>query len=169
MSFPLIRSFNTDAGSMIAEDEPIYLVIEPGLVEEAVRDLVRIGLDDIRGWCDASDLEVDRRAWSTVDGAHRRREIAAMLDDAARAGARRSARGRIRRQATLPRAINIAHTRLADRLDEVPKRQASGRATAKGGIRSARACAFLQRKGYEVINLQGGMLAWEQARETVQR
>ena len=31
----------------------------------------------------------------------------------------------------------------------------------KSGIRSARACQFLAEQGYEVINVQGGMTAFE--------
>ncbi|EKA06088.1 rhodanese-like sulfurtransferase [Streptococcus sp. GMD6S] len=31
----------------------------------------------------------------------------------------------------------------------------------KSGIRSARACQFLVEQGYEVINVQGGMTAFE--------
>ncbi len=57
MSFPLGKSFNTDAGSMVGETEDIYLIIEPARVEETVRDLVRVGLDTIKGWVDASEIE----------------------------------------------------------------------------------------------------------------
>ena len=38
------------AGSYIEEGIPIYLVIEPDRLDEAVRNLLRIGLDDIRGY-----------------------------------------------------------------------------------------------------------------------
>lgn len=32
----------------------------------------------------------------------------------------------------------------------------------KSGIRSARACQFLAEQGYDVINVQGGMMAFEE-------
>ena len=32
----------------------------------------------------------------------------------------------------------------------------------KSGMRSARACQFLAEQGYEVINVQGGMTAFEE-------
>ncbi|AEL10098.1 hypothetical protein SPPN_03290 [Streptococcus pseudopneumoniae IS7493] len=32
----------------------------------------------------------------------------------------------------------------------------------KSGMRSARACQFLSEQGYEVINVQGGMTAFEE-------
>ena len=52
LSLPLAATFNTDAGSFVREGENIYLIIAPGDVEEAVRDLIRIGLDHIGGWFD---------------------------------------------------------------------------------------------------------------------
>ena len=37
------------------------------------------------------------------------------------------------------------------------------------GRRSARACSYLQRLGYEVMNLRGGILAWYQAHTMAER
>ena len=53
---PLNKQFNTVAGSYITEDEEIYLVVEEHLVEEAVRDLYRIGYDKIEGFVTPKDL-----------------------------------------------------------------------------------------------------------------
>ena len=39
----------------------------------------------------------------------------------------------------------------------------------RSGVRSARASAFLQRKGYQIVNLRGGYLAWASAMEGVER
>jgi hydroxyacylglutathione hydrolase len=159
---PLSGSFPTDAGSMIGEDEDIHLVIEPGRVEEAVRDLVRIGLDRIAGWVDASDLETctDLIGTPEVDVAG----AAAMLDDSTTfvLDVRRAtefAEGHI------PAAHNIAHTRLASHLDDVPRDRRIV-VNCRSGGRSGRACSLLQRHGYEVVNLAGGMLAWDQAERT---
>ncbi|MCA9244131.1 MAG: MBL fold metallo-hydrolase, partial [Phycisphaerales bacterium] len=41
LSFPLTKSFNTDAGSMVRDTDDIYLVIEEAQLEEAIRDLIR--------------------------------------------------------------------------------------------------------------------------------
>ncbi len=56
-------------------------------------------------------------------------------------------------------AINIAHTRLASRLDELPT-DTSLIVHCRSGVRSARASSFLQRRGFKVANLTGGYLAW---------
>ncbi|TWT41664.1 putative metallo-hydrolase [Phycisphaerae bacterium RAS1] len=162
LSFPLTKSFNTDAGSMIREDEDIYLIIEPARVEEAVRDLVRIGLDHIRGWYPADEMtalssaDVTLETLREIDAAAARELVeqqrVSVLD------VRRAtefAEGRI------PGATNIAHTRLAARLKELPE----GRPLlvhCRSGVRSARSCALLRRAGLEVLNLKGGFLAWEQ-------
>lgn len=36
--------------------------------------------------------------------------------------------------------------------------------SCRSGARSARACSLLQRHGYDVTSLAGGMLAWDEAR-----
>jgi len=162
MSFPLSRSFNTDAGSMIGEDEAIYLIIEPARVEEAVRDLVRIGLDDIRGWFDANDLEEYERAGGllTTLAEVSPSEAREMLESQPRMAALDVRRATEFEQGHLPGAVNIAHTRLAAHLDSVPKDR-HWIVNCHSGARSARASAFLQRMGYEVTNLAGGFVAWE--------
>jgi rhodanese-related sulfurtransferase len=39
----------------------------------------------------------------------------------------------------------------------------------RSGARSARACSLLQKHGYRVTNLAGGMLAWYEAKAPVNR
>ena len=53
LHLPLNNTFNTDAGSLIGEHDVIHLIIEPSRVDEAVRDLIRVGLDKFCGWYDA--------------------------------------------------------------------------------------------------------------------
>ena len=60
----------------------------------------------------------------------------------------------------LPGAVNIAHTRLAGRMDEVPRDQRL-LVNCQSGGRSAQAAAYLKRAGYDIVNLKGGMLAWK--------
>jgi len=47
---PLGDSFPRLVGSLVEPDERIYLLIDPARIDEAVRDLVRIGLDRISGY-----------------------------------------------------------------------------------------------------------------------
>jgi hydroxyacylglutathione hydrolase len=169
LSIPLTNSFNTDAGSMVAEDERIYLVVEAARLDEAVRDLIRVGLDDIAGWIDAAKVGQISAVGGTlekteeVDVAAAQRfisEVKPFLLDARRKV--EFAEGHI------GDALNIAHTRLLGRLSEVPKDRPI-LVNCRSGARSARACSLLQKHGYRVTNLAGGMLAWNEAKAPVNR
>ncbi len=162
LSLPLSNSFNTDAGSMIRADEDIYLIVEPGRLDEAVRDLLRIGLDRLRGWYPAgrvNELAAEGRSLATIrevdsEAAHElieQRRVRVL--DVRRAG--EFAGGH------LPGAANIAHTRLLAHLDEVPSDMPLI-VNCRSGSRSARATTLLQRHGRDVMNLKGGILAWQQ-------
>lgn len=168
LSFPLTKSFNTDAGSMIRDTDEIYLIVEQKKLEEAVRDLIRVGLDHIRGWIDPTDIH------QFADSSHSLAKIEEVsIDEAIGLVESRKVQVLDVRRATefagghLPRAINIAHTRVAARLDEVP-RNCKLLVNCRSGARSARATAFLQREGFEVINLKGGMTAWEKTAAVVE-
>jgi hydroxyacylglutathione hydrolase len=64
----------------------------------------------------------------------------------------------------IPNAMNIAHTQLLDRLQELDQ-QRPWVINCHGGSRSAAACMALKRKGYNVTNLAGGYAAWCKARK----
>ena len=57
-------------------------------------------------------------------------------------------------------AQNLPLSQLADIYDQLDKDQLHY-VICKSGMRSARACQFLAEQGYEVINVQGGMTAFE--------
>jgi hydroxyacylglutathione hydrolase len=65
----------------------------------------------------------------------------------------------------IPTAMNIAHTRLMDRIEEIDKHTPLV-IHCHGGTRSAAACMALKRKGYDVTNLAGGYKGWCMANET---
>jgi hydroxyacylglutathione hydrolase len=161
MSFPLRSTFNTDVGSMVREDEDVYLIIEPGRLEEAVRDLVRIGLDRIKGWIDSAELSgsphpgVPLVSTPEVEPAQ-----AAKLIDQGIVGVLDVRRASEFAAGHIENARNMAHTRMASRLDELPI-EGKLLVHCQGGIRSARACGFLQRLGYDVTNMKGGYEAWQ--------
>jgi hydroxyacylglutathione hydrolase len=169
LSLPLSNSFSTDAGSMITENEPICLLVDPSRLDDAVRALIRVGLDRIEGWCDARSLDQYTRAGGklvatpevSVDAAR------AIIDQQAPfvLDARRHAEFI---EGHIPGAHNIAHTRLLAHLAEVPKHRPI-LVNCRSGVRSARASALLQRHGYNVTNLAGGILAWERAQGAMQR
>ena len=58
-------------------------------------------------------------------------------------------------------AHNLPLSQLADTFDQLDKDQLHY-VICKSGMRSARACQFLSEQGYEVINVQGGMMAFEE-------
>ena len=157
MWFPMSRSFNTDVGSMVRDTDDIYLIVSENELDGVVRDLIRIGLDRIVGWIKPSEIESFGAELSRVDQVDP--ETATGLID----------RGEVKvldvRRMTefacghLPNAINIAHTRLASRVDEVPQNTRL-LVNCHSGIRSAVSTAYLQRLGYDAINLIGGHLAW---------
>ena len=55
---------------------------------------------------------------------------------------------------------NLPLSQLADIYDQLDKDLLSY-VICKSGMRSARACQFLAEKGYDVINVEGGMTAFE--------
>ncbi len=163
LSLPLDSAFNTNAGSFIEASEAISLIIEPGRVEEAVRDLIRVGLDRIEGWFDAAEIA------AYADGSH---SLASTREVDAHEAMEMVASGSVRvldvRRATefseghIPGAVNIAHTRLASRLEDVP-REGTLLVNCRTGVRSARSTAFLERAGFDAMNLRGGIVAWQSA------
>ena len=57
-------------------------------------------------------------------------------------------------------AHNLPLSQLTDTYDQLDK-ELLHYVICKSGMRSARACQFLAEQGYEVINVQGGMTAFE--------
>ena len=162
LHLPLNRSFNTDGGSLIGEHEPHAIIAEPGQVDEAVRDLIRVGYDSFVGWFDASQIAAYRAAGGALAHVDERSvaEARAMMDTAAPfvLDVRRASEFA---EGHIPGATNIAHTRLLAHLSKVPKDRHL-LVHCRGGMRSARACSLLMRHGYRCTNLAGGMLAWDQ-------
>lgn len=163
LSAPLDKSFPTVAGSYIQPEEPIVLICRAGEAERAVRMLVRVGVDRVIGFVEPGALGTDLVQTKEIDVPEAKRVIASgavkVLD------VRRATEydaGHVRG------AKNIAHVRLGPRLEEVPKGTPL-LVHCQGGVRSARACSFLERKGYDVTNLKGGFGAWEKAGGEVTR
>ncbi len=146
---PMDRTFNTIVGSYVEAGVPIYLIIEADRVEEAVRDLVRIGLDDVVGYATPETLAeaASSLTLSTIEVIDFDRAIemagepTVTLLDVRRAiefeaGHLRGARC-------------IAHTRLLARADEV-KSGVKQLVYCRTGARAASASALLRRLGPEV-------------------
>lgn len=162
---PLDNTFHMVVGSYIDEDTPIFLVADASQVEELVRNLIRIGLDHIVGYitpdalAEAKNHGADVASTPEISVGDLRRlqgESEPFVLDVRRAD--EFAAGHILG------ARHIPYTRLAEHLAEIPKDRRLV-VNCRSGARSARACAFLQHKGFDCINLAGGYLAWEKAHE----
>lgn len=148
---PMNKQFNTIAGSYIDEHQKIVLVIEEARVNEAVRDLIRIGLDHIVGYITPEELKnlpqqgialetLSPQSFASVKGLLN-------SDDYAIIDVRKAtefATGHI------DGARNIAHTRLLPRFEEIPSDKTLVVHCQMGG-RAAVASAFLKHKGHDVI------------------
>lgn len=161
---PFDRSFSTLVGSYVRPSESLVLVIDAAQVEEAVRDLVRIGFDKVAGFVTPAVLDEERlahrmQATPVIDMATLRRthdRSGTLVLDVRRAT--EYAAGHI------PDALNIAHTRLLDRLDEVPtNRQLM--VHCRSGARAAAASAMLERAGRQVTLVDDDFSRWSAATE----
>lgn len=156
LSIPLMNSLSQFAGSFIKDTEDIYLIIEDQHLEETIRDLIRIGLDRIQGWIPPEKVPaIDRTSTSNQVTAD---QAVSMIESVSNAVLD------VRRKTEfdhghMPCAINIAHTRLASRTNEIPTSKPLI-VNCHSGVRSAVTTSYLQRAGYSVTNLQGGHLAW---------
>ncbi|EDL66791.1 rhodanese-like domain-containing protein [Bacillus sp. SG-1] len=63
-------------------------------------------------------------------------------------------------QGKIPGAVNIPLGLVEFRMNELDKSKEYIMVCRSGG-RSGQACQFLENQGYKVINMTGGMLAWE--------
>ncbi|WP_412069953.1 MBL fold metallo-hydrolase [Rubrivirga sp. IMCC43871] len=164
---PFDTSFNTVVGSFATDPEAeIVLLIPETNVEAAVRDLVRIGLDRVvayatpetvlayaeAGGATASIPEVDFEAV-------RDREPGAAVIDVRRLA--EYAAGHV------PDATNVAHTRLADRLDEVPAGSPLY-VHCQSGVRAAVASAFLAKHGHDVVYVNDGFPHYREIADDVE-
>lgn len=146
---PLNKQFNTVAGSYITENEDIYLVVDKHKLEEATRDLFRIGLDRVKGFITPKDLEMYKNQGGTLDimevadfKAVEDKNQNELIVDVRKASEYR--------EAHVDGAINLAHTRLPERIKELPFDKKL-LVHCKSGRRSAVASALLKRAGFDVV------------------
>lgn len=165
---PFNNSFPTIVGSYVRPDEEIVLIIEEAKVDEAVRDLIRIGFDHVRGFVTPDVLS---------DGALAglMRSIPVLDFDAADAARGRSAvtmldvrRASEYEAGHVPSSLNISHTRLLSRLDEVPE---SGELLVycRSGARASAAVAMLERAGRKVSLVDDEFARWAEKAEKPQK
>jgi hydroxyacylglutathione hydrolase len=138
------------AGSYVEENSPIILLVnDADEVDQAMRELVRIGLDKIEGWVCASEalavpgVTSHQKSITTAELAGH--PDAVVLDVR---GASEFAEGHVRG------AKNIAYTRLAARFDEVPDAHPLY-VHCGSGLRASFAVPYLVSKNHEVVYVDG--------------
>lgn len=149
---PFDKQFNTTVGSLVTDPEaPLALVIPEKNVEEAVRDLIRIGYDNIVHYITPETLS----NYFTGDGETASIEEIDFEEMIKRMDDDDNVVLDVRRKAEFdsghaPNAINAAHTRLAEMLDRLP-RDKTLLVHCAGGARSALAASLLAREGYDAV------------------
>jgi hydroxyacylglutathione hydrolase len=166
---PLNKSFNTAVGSLVEDERtPLVLVVEAAAVEEAVRDLVRIGFDTIPSFVTPETLAryFDRGGESASIERVGMREVAERKDreDVAVLDVRFAAEFD---SGHVPGAVNASYTRLPSYVkDRVPRGKTLMVHCASGG-RSGPAASFLAREGFPVVYVDGNVTDYQEVGELV--
>lgn len=154
------KQFNTIAGSYVTEDQDMYLIIDEEKLDEAIVDLIRIGLDNIVGFTTITDLEEYH-----LNGGNLVPTKTISFDDADElmaSGGYTFLDTRKKSEFDLghhPEAINISHTRLLDRVEEIPNEEPVI-VHCKSGNRASFATALLERKGFTVNYVDDAVEPW---------
>jgi hydroxyacylglutathione hydrolase len=157
--------YATWAGTVLDPDRPIVIIAEPGRAQEAALRLGRIGFDHVKGYLrDGMGALAERQdlVWSTerVNAFTLSEELAStnpplVLD--IRSPREWSAKH-------LNGSINLPLTHLQERIAEVPRDRRIAVHCA-GGYRSSIAASILNQYGItNLIELAGGITAWEAAK-----
>ncbi|HEX7071543.1 MAG TPA: MBL fold metallo-hydrolase [Rhodothermales bacterium] len=147
-------SFCATVGSYADPEAPVYLIVDDARLDDAVRCLFRIGIDRIEGFAtlDVAEAVLSRserhqsiRATDFEEVRRRKDEPGTVVLDV---------RSRDEyNQGHIDGALNIPHTRLRERLAEIP-RDKELLVHCATGVRSAVASAFLQSEGWRVVYVE---------------
>lgn len=160
---PFDKTFPTVVGSLVDPLKPVVLLIDEDDLEAAVRDLVRIGYDDVRGWAPIDTLEGLAEAGARVEAIEsidfaefeRRRQAGPITVLDVRGAAEYDARH-------VPGAINVAHTRLRAAQPVFPS-DGPVYVHCAAGVRSAVSAAYLAREGVNAVHVDGPFKDWQPA------
>lgn len=151
-------NFNTIAGSYLGADDRIYLIIEKENLEQAVRDLVRVGLDHIEGYATPEELNAWNGEFDQIEAI----DFNALDELRAQGGTQvvDVRKATEYEQGHVPGAINIAHTRLADHLEELPKEK-NLLVHCASGQRASYASSLLAKEGFRVEWVDDNFSTWK--------
>jgi hydroxyacylglutathione hydrolase len=157
--------FCSIAGSYVPEGTPIYLVVDETRLDEAVRALIRVGLDRIVGYITPETLANYRRLGGTL---HRTTTIGLAALEAERVGGRvhvLDVRGVAEFETGhVPNALNVPHTRIGVNVDNLPADKPL-LVYCHSGARAAAAVAMLTRLGFTEIDVNDNFANYRRAEE----
>ncbi|MCS7176453.1 MAG: rhodanese-like domain-containing protein [Candidatus Kapabacteria bacterium] len=162
---PLTRAFPTVVASYVPEDAPVVLILPESLLLEAIRQLVRVGVDRIVGYVEPHHLSAANGLLQslptvTVDELSSVRPDSVVLVDVRNHD--EYAAGHI------PGALHAPYARLPEHRGRLPK-DAELIVYCYSGERSAYAAALLQRYGFRVRQYAGGFREWALSGGPVER
>jgi hydroxyacylglutathione hydrolase len=161
--------FCSIAGSYVAEGTPIYLVVDAARLDEAVRALIRVGLDRIVGYFTAQTLADYER-----QGGRLRRtptiDMAGLVEQRADGRAHvLDVRGAAEFETDhVPDALHIPHTRIGASVDSLPVDKPL-LVYCNSGARSAAAVAMLARLGFDAIDVNDNFANYRRAEQLAAR
>jgi len=158
---PLNTAFPTLAGSYVPEGVPVCLLVDQARLDEAVLDLIRIGIDEIVGYVTPSIIEEFEHIGGIIcstqeidvsELSKRINEEERYLLDVRRAS-------ELREIGKIAGAVNVSHTRLLPNNSHIP-RDKEVYVYCRTGNRSTYACGFLESAGINVVHVAAGITAW---------
>ena len=156
--------FATWAGTVLDSSRPIVIVAEPGREQEAALRLGRIGFDDVTGYLkDGMGALAERQ--KLVESTER---VSAMMLAEELGSVEPPVVIDIRTSHEwsaehIPDSVNLPLSQLRERIGEVPRDRRIAVHCA-GGYRSSIAASLLRRQGFtDLIELAGGITAWQAA------
>ena len=156
---PLDNTFPTVTGSYLLPKHQIYLILDREEdLREAILNLIRIGLDNVVGYGLAGEIDSMSNLVGTFEIT-----MAALDSTLAKSGHRLLDVRRLSeyKAGHIPGALNIAHTRLMDRMDELASENTYV-LYCRTGARAAVAAALLEREGYDVVYVNDLYASWTQ-------
>lgn len=151
---PLNKTFNTVVGSLVVDEStPLILIIEEADVPEAVRDLIRIGYDNVVAYAELATLQRyfarDGRAETTEEIRFDDLEKLRTREDVVPLDVRFASEYD---ESRVPGAVNASYTRLPDYVRDPARipRDKTLLVYCSSGARSAAAASYLAREGFDV-------------------
>jgi glyoxylase-like metal-dependent hydrolase (beta-lactamase superfamily II)/rhodanese-related sulfurtransferase len=166
----LTGQYATWAGTVLTPDQPIVIVANPGREEEAAVRLGRIGFDHVAGYLDGGMHAVEPRP--DLLRQTERVSPVSMADALAGPEPPLVLDVRTRREwesLHIAASTNVPLSELQARTDDLPRHRRIFVHCA-GGYRSSIAASLLQAAGFDrLVELAGGLAAWDAAGLPVQR